>query len=159
MAVNKILTSLHGRKLGLTSSGGLAIVPTTSNVVNRLVEQSSDGVVADLGITKLRMGVETATSSAATLSNSGLSVISSDVINGSVLTLSAPSSGVMKQIYSLSTASSITFNTTAATIFFGASVDSSALVFDNLGGTKGTAVHFVGISATRWAYFGRNATV
>ena len=91
--------------------------------------------------------------------NHGLSVISSDVINVSVLTLAAPAAGVEKMIYGDSSASTISFNTTSSDITFGASVLSSALVFDNAGGVRGTSVLLKGISASRWAFFGRKATV
>ena len=44
MALNDILVSIHGRRLGMTSSGGVAFVPTTSTGVSHLAEISSAGV-------------------------------------------------------------------------------------------------------------------
>ena len=170
MAFNRIQTSVHGKLLGLTSSGGVAFQPTTSTGMSHVAEISSAGVVnssisgfgstiTDMTVATFRSVVETISSSAATMLGYGLSWISSDVINVSVLTLSAPVAGVHKYIYGDSSASTVTFNTTAASITFGASVLSSALVFDNAGGIRGTGLILVGLSATRWAFFGRNATV
>lgn len=163
MSLVTILTSLHGRRFGLSSSGGVLVQPTTSTGVTHLAEISSAGVVnssiTEMTVQLLKSFVETISSSAATMVGHGLSVISSDVINVSVLTLSAPTAGVNKFIYGDSSASTVTLNTTATTITFGASVLSSALVFDNAGGIRGTGLILKGISATRWAFFGRNPTV
>ena len=170
MSFSQIFKSLHGRQIGLASSGGINFQPTTSTGMSHVAEISSAGVfnssisnfnstITDMTVATLRSVVETISSSAATLLGYGLSVISSDVINVSVLKVSAPVAGVRKLIYGDSSASTITLNTTSSDITFGASVLSSALVFDNAGGVRGTSVVLEGISATRWAFFGRKATV
>lgn len=164
MSLNKALVSIHGRRLGITSSGGLISRPSTApGTANHFAEISSAGVmnstITTMTVQELKSYVETISSSAATMVNHGLSVISSDVINVSVLTLAAPAAGVEKMIYGDSSASTITLNTTSSDITFGASVLSSALVFDNAGGVRGTSVLLKGISASRWAFFGRKATV
>lgn len=166
MAFNKIFLSLHGKQVGMTSSGGLAFEPTTSSGYNHAAEISSAGVfqssidsfgstIGDMTVQLLRSMVETISSSAATLVNYGLSVISSDVINVSVLKLSAPAVGVLKEIYGDSSASTISLNTTSSDITFGASVASSAFVFDQVGGVRGTSLVLRGISTSRWALLGR----
>ena len=163
MSLNVILTSLHGRKIGLSATGGVLIAPTSSTGISHLAEISSAGVfnssissfnstITEMEVEKLRSVVETISSSAATLVNYGLSVISSDVINGSVLKLSAPVAGIMKRIFGDSSASTITFDTTAATIIFQATFgsSSSALVWDRAGSVRGSHIILEGQSATRW---------
>ena len=165
MSLTQILTSLHGRKLGLSSSGGLLVQPTTSTGITHLAEISSAGVfnssitsfgstVTEMEVAKLKTTVETVSSSAATILGYGMSVISSDVINVSVLKLSAPEAGVLKEIFCDSSASTVSINTTANTITFGTSVNSSALVLDDAGGIRGKCIVLRGLSTTRWAMIG-----
>lgn len=165
MSLNVIQTSVHGKRFGLTSTGGVLTKPTTSTGYSHLAEISSAGVfnssissfnstVTDLPVAKLKTVVETATASAATLTPYGLSIISSDVINGSVLKLGAPEIGILKEIFCDSSASTVSINTTATANVFGTSVDSTALVLDDAGGIRGKTVALRGLSATRWAIIG-----
>ena len=165
MAINQYLVSLHGRKMGQTSSGGIVIQPTSSTGMSHLAEISSAGVfnssltsfgstITEMTVAKLKAPVETVSSSAATMVNYGVSIISSDVINVSVLTLSAPEAGILKEIFGDSSASTVSINTTATTITFGTSVGSSALVLDDAGGIRGKCVILRGLTATRWAIVG-----
>ena len=163
MSLVNTLVSLHGRRLGISSSGGLVSRPSTApNTAIHFAEISSAGVVnssiTTMTVQELKSYVETISSSAATMVNHGLSVISSDVINVSVLKLSAPISGLEKMIYGDSSASTVSLNTTSSDITFGASVLSSAFVFDNAGGVRGTSLLLKGISTTRWALIGRKVT-
>lgn len=155
----------------LTSSGGVVTRPTTSTgLTSHFAEISSAGVfnssvtsfgstIGDITIQTLRSLVETISSSAATMVNYGLSVISSDVINVSVINLAAPAVGVGKEIYGDSSASTISFQTTSSNITFGATVASSAYVFDNVGGIRGTSLILRGITTSRWALLGRKVTL
>lgn len=162
MSQNLILTSIHGKRLGLTSSGGLAFQPTTSTGMSHVAEISSAGVfnssissfgstITEMVVAKMKSVVETISSSAATLINYGLSLVSSDVINVSVLTVPAPEAGLEKEIFGDSSASTVSFNTTSSDITFGTTVSSSALVFDHAGGIRGSWIRLKGLSATRWA--------
>lgn len=163
MSLNQILTSVHGRKLGLSASGGLLAQPTSSTGMTHFAEISSAGVfnssvssfrstITELEVYKLKSYVETISSSAATLINNGISSISSDVINVSVLKLSAPETGVVKIIFGDSSASTISFNTTSSDIqFVSTAANSSALVWDKAGGVRGDLVFLAGLSSTRWA--------
>ena len=164
MAFADILTSLHGRRFGLSSSGGVLVSPTTGTGFSHLAEISSAGVfnssISSFGSTigeftakVVKSVVETISSSAATLVNYGLSIISSDVINGSLLKISAPETGIHKEVFCQSSASTLSFTTTADTIVFDTSfgASSSALVFDLVGGTRGKALVLRGVDATRWA--------
>ena len=170
MSLTQILTSLHGRRIGLSSSGGVLVQPTSSTGVTHLAEISSAGVfnssisnfgstITDMTVAKMRSVIETISSSAATLLAYGLSVISSDVINVSVLKLSAPEAGLEKTIWGQTSASTITFNTTADTILFDTTFGntSSALVWDQAGGIRGSWINLIGLSATRWAVLYRRA--
>lgn len=170
MSLNVILTSVHGKKLGLSSSGGVLVSPTSSTGYSHLAEISSAGVfnssisgfnstITDMTVEKMRVAFETISSSAATLLGYGLSVISSDVINVSVLTIPAPSAGIEKTVWGQSSASTISFNTTAATILFDSTFgsSSSALVWDRAGGVRGSILRMVGLSATRWAILDKTA--
>src|SRR3990167_7337216 len=106
MSLNTILTSLHGRKIGLSATGGVLISPTSSTGMSHLAEISSAGVfnssissfnstITEMEVAKQKNVFETISSSAATLSNYGVSVISSDVINVSVLKVLAPAAGMV----------------------------------------------------------------
>lgn len=165
MSLNQILTSLHGRKIGLSASGGLLLQPTSSTGMSHVMEISSAGVVnssitnfgttlTEMTVQKLKTFVETISSSAATLAAYGLSIISSDVINVSVLKMPAPETGVLKEIFCDSSASTLSLNTTATTIVFGTSVDSTALVLDDAGGVRGKCIVLRGITDLRWAMIG-----
>lgn len=170
MAINQYLVSLHGRKMGQTSSGGIVIQPTTSTGMSHLAEISSAGVfnssissfnstITEMEVAKQKNVFETISSSAATLVNYGVSVISSDVINVSVLKVPAPEAGMLKTIWGQTSASTITFNTTADTILFDATfgASSSALVWDRAGGQRGAIIRLLGLSATRWAVLDKTA--
>lgn len=165
MSHNKILTSIHGLRLGLSASGGILHRPTTSTGVSHAAEISSAGVfnssitsfrttLTEMVVEKMKTVVENISSSAATLLGYGLSVITSDVINVSVLKMPAPEVGILKEIFCDSSASTLSLNTTATTIVFGTSVDSSAFVLDDAGGIRGKCLIFRGITALRWALIG-----
>ena len=170
MAINQYLVSLHGRKVGQTSSGGIVIQPTSSTGMSHLAEISSAGVfnssissfnstITEMEVAKQKVTFETISSSAATLLNYGVSVISSDVINVSVLKVPAPEAGLLKTIWGQTSASTISFNTTADTILFDATfgASSSALVWDRAGGQRGAIIRLLGLSTTRWAVLDKTA--
>ena len=170
MSLTNVQVSMHGRRFGLSSSGGVLVAPTTGTGYSHLAEISSAGVVnssiSNFGSTITEMTVaknkdvfETVSSSAATLVNYGVSVISSDVINVSVLTLPAPEAGMVKEIWGQTSASTISFNTTAVTILFDATfgASSTALVWDRAGGQRGAYIKLLGLSATRWAVLYKTA--
>lgn len=144
-----ILKSIFGRQLGFSSSGGI-LTNLSSGVVNRVATISSD----DAFVEKVGQIIETISSSATVLANYGLSIISSDVPNGSTCLISTPALGVLKEIFFDSSASTISIGTTAAGITFGASVGSSVKNMDAAGGVRGTSISFRGLSATRWAIIG-----
>lgn len=144
------LTSIHGRRIAMSATGAI-------------VDKNGYGaVMADAtGVlqTTLRSAVEYISSSGAVLSAVGMSVFSSGTATAQTYTISAPSSGQEKQIFSLTSASVLTIETTAASITFvttGAS--SSALTFGGAG-VFGESVTLRGISTTRWAVLTKTAKV
>ena len=170
MAFNRVLRSIWGKEAGFNSSGGLIFRPTTSTGYSHAAEISSAGVfnssvtsfnstIGDLTVKTFRSIIETISSSAATLVNYGVSVISSDVINVSLLSVSAPEAGIMKTIWGQTSASTISFTTTAGSIVFDTSfgASSSALIWDRAGGQRGAILRLLGLSATRWAVLDKTA--
>lgn len=165
MSHNQILTSVHGRRLGLSASGGLLASQTSSTGVTHFAEISSAGVfnssitsfgstIGELTVKSYKSIVETVSSTLASMVNYGLSIVSTGSSNGTVLSLSgAPEAGLIKEIFSDTSASTITIDTTAAGITFQTSMGSasSAIVWDKAGGSRGKSITLMGLSATRWA--------
>lgn len=149
MSVNQVLVSQHGRRFGISSSGGILSEDSTGSM-QRAVMQSSADVIQG----KPAQYLDTIEASGSKMTNYGLSHITSDVINGSTILISAPAQGVEKKIFLDSSASTLSIGTTAAGITFGASVGSSVYNMDAAGGVKGTGIVMVGLSATRWAFVG-----
>lgn len=136
------LTSPHGRRLAMSATGAIV----DKNGYGAVMADSS-GVLQ----TPIKSYVEAISSSAAVLSASGLSYFSSGTATAQNFTIGAPSSGLEKEIFSLSSASTITLETTATGIFFvSTGASSTALTFS---GTNnfGQTVTLRGLSATRWA--------
>ena len=166
MSFTKILTSVHGRRLGLSASGGLLFAPTTSTGFSHFAEISSAGVfnssisgASAIGawgssLTKTLSFVEKVESSGTLMKNHGLSHVTSDVVQGSTLLMSAPEVGVNKEIWFDCSASTITIGSTDAGITFGTSVGTSALNMDTVGGLRGVSIVLKGLSDTRWAILG-----
>lgn len=151
MSVDQILTSIHGKRFGLSASGGLLAHETSATGVKRAVMMSTADVIQG----KPAYDVQTASASGAVITNYGLTHVTSGVVNGATLTVSAPAAGVEKEIFFDSSASTLSLGTTAAGITFGASVGSSVLNMDAAGGVRGTGLIMRGLSSTRWALLGR----
>lgn len=150
MAALKILTSLHGRLLGLSASGAL-------------VDKSGDAMVtqgdssnAALSGAKTRTFLETISSSGATLFGFGLSIVASATGHSAMnFTIPLPDiAGRIKEIYLDTSASTIVISATAL-LAFGASVNSSALTISGAAGTRGTTITLRSASTSRWLYMNR----
>ena len=171
MAFNRVLTSIHGKRLGLSATGGLLFQPTTSTGMSHAAEISSAGVfnssissfnstITELIAAKYKSVVDTISSSAATMLNYGISIIASDVIEGSALTLPAPEAGLHKTIwFDTSSSGAITVETTAATILFESTYQStsSAITMGFAGGLRGASIELFGQSTTRWSVIRKTA--
>lgn len=151
MSVDQILTSIHGRRLGLSATGALLMQQRDSTGMSRAVTVSS----ANIREETIAESVLTCSGSAVVITNSGFTHVTSDMsVNGAALTVSAPAAGVLKEIFLDSSASTVSLGSTAAGITFGASVGSSVRVMDAAGGVRGTSIVLRGLSTTRWAILG-----
>lgn len=160
-------TSIHGRRLALSSTNAIvdgngygALMKNSTGAI-----QSSSSALTFAGtITASEnfiSGVETASSSGARLSPIiTTSLLSSATAESRNFTIGTPVAGHLKEILSVSSATTIVLETTAATIFFvttGAS--STKLTFSLAGGVFGETVLLRGISATRWFVVNKTVAV
>ena len=107
-----------------------------------------------------KSAVEYISSSAAVLVAYGMSVFSSATSTSRNFTISAPSSGQEKFIFSLSSATTMVLETTATGIFFvSTGASSTSLTYSAANGSLGEVVHMVGLSSTRWAVIRKTGQV
>lgn len=136
--------SKHGRRLGLSSSGGIV-----SDVGS--TGRSSTAIVSAAQM--WGPGMLKARSSGATLDNAGLNVISSSTLASMSLTLTAPVAGITTEIISEASSTTITIETGSASVVFNTSAgaaDSTALTLTGAAGLKGAALVLRGLSTTKW---------
>ena len=120
------------------------------------VMADSSGVLQTI----IKSAVEYISSSAAVLVAYGMSVFSSATSTSRNFTISAPSSGQEKFIFSLSSATTMVLETTATGIFFVSTGSSStALTYSAANGSLGEVVHMVGLNSTRWAVIRKTGQV
>jgi len=100
--------SIKGRRLGLSSTNG----------ISQYIGVAGTGATDVVGHAQMwGAGYTTATTStAAFLNNAGVHVL--DVPSASVISIEAPVAGVSKEVWIVSSASAITFNTTATSEVF-----------------------------------------
>jgi len=145
------LTGIHGRRIAMNSTGAIV----DKNGFGALMVDSS-GVLQMV----VKSAVELISSSGAELVAHGMSYFSSGTATSRNFTIKAPSSGLEKFIFSLSSATTILMETTGATItFYTTGTSSSALTFSIGGGAYGETIHMMGLSATRWAVLKKTAAV
>lgn len=136
------LTSINGRRIAMSATGAIV----DKNGWGAVMADSS-GVLQ----TPVKTYVEAISSSGSVLSATGLSYLSAGTATSQNFTIAAPSSGLSKEIFSLSSASTILIETTATGIFFvttGAS--STAMTFSGTN-NYGQTITLRGLSSTRWA--------
>lgn len=141
------LTSIHARRLALSSTGAIV----DRNGYGAVIADSS-GVLQ----TQIKTYSEMISSSGAVLAGYGMSILSSGTATDRSFTISTPSSGQGKEIFSLSSASTITLETTATGVYFvymnaSAGVSSTKITFEGELGVFGQATLLRGLSSTRWA--------
>jgi hypothetical protein len=139
--------SIHGRQLGISSTGGIISAVEGSTV---------HGMAAQMwGETML----ETISSAGAAVRNYGITVISSGSTSGTTpFLVGTPAAGVDKQIFLQTSATLIHLNTTSTAIWFnstsaiGASGGSTVLIAANAAaaGLGGESLVLKGLSATVW---------
>jgi len=140
-----MLTSIHGRRLGLSSTNGIVQAITStgggSSEFNMYAQMWGSEMVA------------TASSSGATISNVGITVLSSgNSTLARTFTLASPVAGVYKEIHSRSSSTLVTFSLASSDDVFSSSAgDSTTLVFTGtVSGLKGARVILRGLSTTQW---------
>lgn len=144
------LTSIHGRRIAMSATGAIV----DKNGFGAVMADAS-GVLQSA----FKSAVEQVSSSAAVLAGVGMSYLSSGTATARNFTLAAPSSGQLKEIFSLSSASAITIETTATGIFFvSTGASSTALTFSG-SNVFGESVTLRGLSSTRWAILQKTAQV
>lgn len=145
--------SRHGRRLGISTTGGIVSGVKQAGGLSTAIEMAAQMWGPAM--------FETVSSQGDTLTNSGISIISSDSTSGtSPFFVSAPVQGVYKEIHFQTPATETVFNTSASTIFFnttlayGAAAGSTTVTVD--GAASGTAGYLVlrGLSTTVWAVAG-----
>lgn len=138
--------SLHGREVGIASTGGLVFG----------IDSTGGGSTAYTLFAQMwgQALLETVSSNGATISNSGVTVISSDSTSGASFTVSAPAVGVEKEIYLETAATALTLDTSATTIYFNSSVATAAAggstTLSLAAATIGGSLTLRGLSATVW---------
>jgi hypothetical protein len=137
------LTSIHGRRIAMSATGAIV----DKNGFGAVMADSS-GVLQ----TTIKSAVEVISSSGAVLLAYGMSYFSSATSTARAFTISAPSTGQEKVIFSLSSATTLVLETTATGIYFvSTGASSTALTFSSAGGVFGESVTLMGLSSTRWA--------
>lgn len=125
MAVDSILTSLHGRKFGLTSSGGvLAREGSTQEALISLMKTTAEVVKNSSG---LEMGWQKQTqvvtsvvsSGGSTLNAYGTNVIAAGTATAMIFQIGRPTFGQQVEIFCRTSASEVTFGGTSTAILLG----------------------------------------
>lgn len=146
-------TSIHGRKLGLSSTGGILGGSSGSTAFNSVAQMWG----ADL--------FETVSGAVGAISNSGVSIVSSDSTSGSSMPVSAPVQGVSKEVFFQTSATALVLHTTAATIWFNSTLAEAAAggstTLTVAGGAAGIGGSLVlrGLSTTVWQIVSATVTV
>ena len=154
----KIRTSIHGRRLAITSTAGIGSLSTDSTSIGvDQVAQMWGGAM-----------VQTVSSGGAAVVNHGLTVVSSLSTGGmAALVLGTPFAGVRKQLSFITSASLLTLETSATTILFASGgsslltdIGSTILTIGSAAfpGIFGTSITLVGLSTTIWSVLGRSSS-
>ncbi len=145
-----IRKSIHGRQLGISSSGGIVTDPAGSTVVSTGIANAAQMWGAGMMVT------HTSTAAAITLRNYGTNVLSSATSTAIVASIgAAPVLGLYMEILSRSSATTVTIDSNSTTVVFettgGTSSTSLTIsLASTLGGANGETVALRGTSATSW---------
>lgn len=146
--------SKHGRELGITSSGGIHGKPLGSTGFDNVAQMWGEGMF------------ETVSAAGASISNSGITIVSSDSTSGTTpFLVGAPVQGVSKEIHFQTPATALALNTTATTIFFNTTLaelaaggSTTLTVAGSSLGIGGTVI-LRGLSTTAWGVVGHTANI
>ena len=144
----RMLTSLYGRRIGLSSTGGLGSGYTSTG--GQYASTAGQlGAIAQLWGDSM---VTTTSATGVTLSNNGVAILNTTSTAGTYL-VSAPVVGVSKEIYIISSASALTFGGTSTSQVFmkiGAGTAGSTTVTLTDANLAGQVLLLRGLSATQW---------
>jgi hypothetical protein len=142
--------SKHGRRLGLSTTGGI------------VSDVGSTGKSSTAIVNSAQMwgdGMTVSRSSGATLDNCGLNVLTSSTLAAMSFNLNAPVKGVTAEIISETSSTTITIETASSLVTFRSSAGaaaSTALTLSGASGLAGAAVVLRGLSTTKWQVLSKN---
>lgn len=140
----RIRNSLLGRKLGFSSTGGIVTLSPGTTDVSCAAQMWGPGMC------------ETITAAGGTLSNYGISIISSGSTAGSTYYIADPELGLQKQIVIVTSATSMTLNTGGAlfrysSAHFASTLGSTILTYLSASATQSLGViDMLGLSTAAW---------
>jgi hypothetical protein len=154
----KMLTSIHGRRLGISSSGGL------------VSHFGSTGSGSTAFVSAAQMWgtgmLQTVSSAGASINNAGITVISSDSTAGSTpFILQVPAAGLSKEIFITTTATALALDTNSSLVYINSTLGETAAggstAFSITGPATGIAGSIVlrGLSATQWAIMSHTVAI
>lgn len=149
---DKFRTSIHGRRLAISSSGGIVSDPTGSTVgstgVSYAAQMWGPGMVKSYATT------------AASIENSGVQLITSATASPVVATIrAAPVIGLSLEVISRSSATAINLDTNATTVLINSTAGASTTysIAQSTAANETRVVTLRGISATQWVVTNKGA--
>jgi len=138
-------TSIHGRRLGISSSGGIISEPTGSTTAStgfRFAGQYGTG---------MQISHSSTAGSAISLETAGRNILSSATSTAVVATIrSNPELDLPMDIFILCTATAVTIDTNSTLVVFQSTTSSTSLTANSTLGAVGSGVMLVGGSTTVW---------
>ena len=158
MAQDIILTSLHGRKFGLTSSGGvLAREGSTQQAFIALMQSTANvagSTLLDMQVLKNRsVTAAVASSVGSTMNSYGTNIVSSGTATAVILQIGRPTLGQRVEILARASASELTIGGTSTSILIGAGTTG---FLSMAGGVAGASIVLRGESTTRYGVIGKS---
>jgi hypothetical protein len=145
--------SIHGRRLSITTTGGIASGHGATGALSTAI----DAAVQMWGPSH----VQTPTaSSAVTIWNTGVTILSTGSTALAAYTLDgAPVVGLHKEIHSQASATAITINTNATTVYFQTTAGQSTALTLGATDNKGQVLVLKGLTTTLWGISYKTASV
>lgn len=148
--------SIHGRRVGLTSTGALYLQDAAGNIQAAVVESTAGVINANIPAT-------VSSTVASTLTNHGITLLSSASATAITMEITAPVAGVTKTIIIDTSSSELSLGGTATSILFQSTVAGAAgstLFYAAAAPLAGkSAIVLKGVSATQYAVAGSTANI
>lgn len=154
-------TSIHGRRIGLSSTGG--IVTAYGSTGNMSTAIQAVALMRDVNNVLRGPHYEPITShssSGATMLE-GINYIASATAASYDFSMTAPASGLVARIAVAASSTTITFSGSATTVLFGSTAigGSTSLTMENPGGCQGMHLTLAAVSSARWAVLNKTIAV